>query len=164
MTVKLPKPDHYPVVGGRVEYPYSCAYVIGMASSRKPVQIGYCRNYQRRFKELQRAQPAEIKLHNIYWVPDLALAKRLVVAVRTALRDRQDAGWLDVTAPAASRELRAASQRSHIPLLTNQEYRRLCKPAARIRRETELAEADKLLRRLDTYMGNRLIEQGDRES
>jgi hypothetical protein len=145
--VKLPKPDRRPMVGRRDEDPYSCAYVIGLTSERKPVRIGCCggADPQRHFKELQRAQPAEIELKAAFWLPDLRLARRVVSEARAILRDLQvDDYWFDVTAGKASDALRAASKSCHIPLLTNQEYRRISVSFAK-RRETMI---ENLMRRV----------------
>jgi hypothetical protein len=135
VKLKLPKRGERPVVGWRMEDPYSCAYVIGLASGRKPIRIR-CGgvNPQRHFKELQRAQPDEIELRQAFWLPDLRLARRVVSEARAILRDRlvRD-DWFDVTAAEAAAALIESAKNSRVPLLTNQEYRRICVSPAKER-------------------------------
>ena len=144
MSAKLPKRGHMPIIGRREEI-LACVYIIGVASAQKPVKIGGCLKLQRQFEELQAAHYEEIKLRDVYWVADMALAQRVVNAIHKVLCPHRIRGdWFDVASSVASRELSEVAKSLGIPLMTNQQYHKICRgPAGR-----RANEIDAFLRKL----------------
>jgi hypothetical protein len=124
MTVKLPKPGHVPIIGRREET-MACVYVIGLVSAPEPVKISACVNLVDRFDEAKRSNIADIKLHTVYWLGDLASANRVLAGVLEQLRPVRGQVF-NVTAAIADRALQDSAKRLNIPLMPNEKYLKIC--------------------------------------
>jgi hypothetical protein len=151
--MKLPKPDHVPIVGGR-EVTMACVYVFG--SKAGPVKVAACLRLRAHVASLKRDHDGD--LVGLFWVPDLPLAKRVAARAGIVLRERCVSGdWFSAPASTAVAALRTAGTVERVPLMTNRDYRKICRsPAAR----RDLA-CDNLMRRSgSTGMNTRLDFDG----
>jgi len=142
IAVRLPKQGYLPVIGGRVEEPFACIYIAAPPAEQKPVKLGYCLNHDHLVEKL-----APFKLVEVFWVPDLNLAKRLMHGAYALLRAKErelSDGSFDTTAKKARSALVESASFHKIPMCPNRAYLKMCKSPAERRR----AETDRFLQRL----------------
>src|SRR6266566_3489283 len=119
MAVRLPKPGYLPVIGGRVETPFACICIAAPPSARKPVKLAYCVNLDH-LKKLLPLEPVEV-----FWVPNLDLAKRLVhgaLALLSVKERELDDGTFDATPKKAISALVESATARKIPMCLNRTY------------------------------------------
>jgi len=127
MAAKLPKPGHAPIVGRRKET-FACVYVIEAGANH--VKVGACIDILRHLDELQRASPCLLWVRDLYWLPDLNLAKRVAAGAHNLMRidDAHIRGeWFDVPSKTASAWVAQAARALNIPLISNAEYLAQCR-------------------------------------
>jgi hypothetical protein len=153
LMAKLPKRGHTPVIGGRahgVTRPQpkdrmACIFIIGVASKLRPIMIGGCVDIWNKLEELQGAHYEEIKVRDLFWLPDMGVAQRLVNATHKVIDQHRIRGyWFGVTVADGVTALKAASASAKIPFTTNQEYKKICKSPT----ELDDHEFDKLISHL----------------
>jgi hypothetical protein len=129
MSVRLPKENHKPVVGNRVEKSFACIYLAAPKSAQQPVKIGFCEKLGY-FKKL----PSSLELKEIFWTPDLRLARRLYAGALILMRAWQvrelSDGSFNTTVKRARYALVESASSGKIPMLKNEQYRKLLKSPA----------------------------------
>jgi hypothetical protein len=136
--VKLPKPDHVPIIGRREET-FACLYVVAVVGcTPERVRIGACDKPDQQLEKLKKENIAAIELRSVHWAADLRIAQRVLAEARYFLRDHRDHGDVfKVKAVIADRVLRESAKKLNIPLMTEAEYKRICR-GPRERRENAI--------------------------
>lgn len=124
---KLPKHNSIPVVGGQAET-FACVYVMGAAGFTSVARLGYCLDPSQRLAVVSQNTFCDIYISSLFWLPDVHAAGRIVRTAREMLGDQLIRGeWFDRTPEDMEETVKAAAQKCHVPMLSNHQYRKLCR-------------------------------------